>query len=167
MPPLKALIERGLRLRAMRCIHNPQTPRAHRNAAADTYQRVGNVSAMQHAGDQAPDSRFDATPIDGDRYAAHHAPETKSATKSCSQRRSVRLTVGSLLTGTLRRQPGGCVLTARDRNMADTAELIAGNELKAAALDYRKPRSKTNKRAVQHFRQVAAARPHSVAQLRS
>ncbi len=70
----KALVERGLRLRAKRRIHNPQTPRAHRDVASDPHKRVSHVSAMQHSPDKTPNRGFGAIPIDGHRYTAHDAP---------------------------------------------------------------------------------------------
>ena len=71
----KALIERRLRLRAVCRIDNAQATRAHRDIVSDHDKRIGNVSSVQHARDQTPDSRFAAIPIDGNRYAAHDAPD--------------------------------------------------------------------------------------------
>ena len=76
----KALIERRLRLRAVRRVHNPQATRAHRDVVSDHDKRIGNVSAMQHARDQTADSRFGAIPIDGNRYTAHAAPVRATCT---------------------------------------------------------------------------------------
>jgi hypothetical protein len=59
----------------MRCIHNPQAARAHRDIVADADERIGDVTSMQHTRNQRPDSRFGAIPIDRDRNTAHLAPE--------------------------------------------------------------------------------------------
>ena len=76
----KALIERRLRLRAMRRVHDPQAARAHRDIVSERDERIGNVAPMQHAGDQTADSRFGAIPIDGHRYTAHAAPVRATCT---------------------------------------------------------------------------------------
>ncbi len=56
-------------------IHNPQAARAHCGIVSDHDKWIGDVASMQHACDQALDSRFGAIPINGNRDSAHHAPE--------------------------------------------------------------------------------------------
>ena len=67
----KSPVEGRLRLHAMRRIHNPQAARAHCDVVSDHDNRIGNVTSMQHACDQAPDRRVGAIPIDGNRDTAH------------------------------------------------------------------------------------------------
>jgi hypothetical protein len=76
----KAIVERRFRLRAVRSIDNAQTARAHRGIISDHHKWVGDVASMQHARDQKLDRFFSAIPIDGNRYAAHIAPEKTDAT---------------------------------------------------------------------------------------
>lgn len=95
----KALIEGGLRLRAMYGIDDPQTARTHRDFVPDRNKWISNISAMQHARDQKPNGRFGAMPIDGYRYTAHLAPEIASclATELFGQHRLLRLTTGYIV----------------------------------------------------------------------
>src|SRR5581483_4385190 len=72
--------------------------RAHGDLVSDRHDRIGHVAPMQHAGDQAPDSRLRAIPADGYRKPAHIRNRPTNATPltvaECACDRLLYLTLG-------------------------------------------------------------------------